>query len=99
MSELPEGPVPYVFLDLCSSVIPKAEMDAIESAPPQVMPFEYGAWVNVPPPDLMDDMKEEWEAFPNLRKVVEYARERGARYVLLDGDGLDTIPELPLFDW
>jgi|NGEPerStandDraft_6_1074524.scaffolds.fasta_scaffold39921_4 hypothetical protein len=95
-------PTPYTFLDVSTCMITNAEMNTIESAPTTVMTFDEGAWVNVKPAAMIDDEEQEdaeWADFPNLRAVLKYAREHGARYVMLDADGLDRIPGLPTFTW
>lgn len=102
-----DGVTPRIYLDLSTSVVTELEMAHITEAPPRVIPHEYGAWVHVPPVDGDEDPlavdyesdENTWAAFPNLRKVLVFARTMGAYWINLDGDGYDTIASLPTFEW
>lgn len=90
------------FVDLqIARMLPQAEWDDIQGAPPRVIMHEYGAWVHVPPAeadsDPLDD--EDWQDFPHLQQVLRAARELGADWINLDTDGHDVLPGLPTFDW
>jgi hypothetical protein len=92
----------YKYLDLTTAHLPEEEMQQIATAPPRVIPHEYGAWVNVQHDDTdeVDEQFTEDGTFPVLAAIVKYARELDddINWINFDRDG-EPIDGLPTFDW
>lgn len=86
----------FAYADLSTAHLPRGEFEDLgHGAPAVVIQHLHGAWVNVPTDALVDD---EWQEFPHLRHLVEWARGKGARWINLDQDG-DTVADLPTWEW
>ena len=77
-------------------------MTADDELPYRVLDHEYGVLLILID---YDDMGEFMEAdsymrthFPHLLQVINFARERGCKYINFDQDGIQ-YKELPIYDW
>lgn len=64
---------------------------------PSVWNLGTGFFIWIPDPEF-DHPDFDRVVDPILKRILEYAREAGADYVLLDRDA-DTCDALPVFDW
>jgi hypothetical protein len=103
----------YKYLDLSTSHLTEAEMDAvserlaaIDEATPRVITHEYGAWVNVPELVTSDDMREDRvesldelaKTCPNLAACLQLARQIDCKWINFDQDA-EERSDLPRFEW
>jgi hypothetical protein len=99
----------YKYLDLSTAHVTEAEMDAInarfgdvDDETPRVIPHDYGAWVNVPEQQIVDEDSEFYaalaERYPNVAACLERARALECLWINFDQDA-STHDGLPTYDW
>jgi hypothetical protein len=90
-----------LFLDLSTAHVTHEEMQMIDNDHDAKLPVsasnEYGAWLYTLPNDMLNTY-EDLGACPNLRAILDFARDNDCGYVHLDRDA-DEHPGLPTFDW
>ena len=87
----------HQYLDASTAYVTQLEARDFASAPCFVSDYTYGAFFYVSS-DPEGFSLAEWEAYPNIKAVLDYARTQGCSIVRFDADGDDDLP-LPRFSW
>jgi hypothetical protein len=99
----------HTYLDLTTAHLSRETMDQLSNYEQgcavgmgwpamSIAPYEYGAFVTVPPDDEDED-RVAMDALPeDLACVLAHARKIGVYVVRFDADG-DFLEDLPTYEW